>query len=247
MTTKSFISLNHRTNKSKETTLITSRVKMNNNNKINQFIEELSSCIPVNYRSINDIFNSKYDYHTLDSIRDEICKCIICGLNQSAITLTNHLLEKSLKFCLGTKYNKEHKKENEKVEEAFVDGINKYDKLFLNDVIDRACIQALITKEQKIILKQFKDAFRNPYSHADTDIFKDMFVKGKTLTIKDLDEGLEKFFEKCFDNESEVEIPMKNLPFAHGMFQMKITADYSVPYFRKVDEIIRYMLINLKK
>ena len=143
---------------------------MNSENRINQFIGELNSCIKNNYEVIHDIFNFQYDYSVLDPIRDEICKCIICGLYQSAITLTNHLLEKSLKFCLAIKYSKSNNKDCRKLEDVFTEGINKYDNLLLEDTINRACTQHLITKEQKKVLKDFKDLFRNPYSHASTDI-----------------------------------------------------------------------------
>ena len=81
-------------------------------------------------------------------------------------------------------------------------------------------------------------------------IFKDIFVKTKTLSIKDIDEGLEKFIEKCFESDSESdsesEMPLKNLPSVQGISQVEIARENSVPYFRKVDEIIRCMLLSLK-
>jgi hypothetical protein len=220
---------------------------MNNKNRIELFVEELNSGIIPNYRIVCDIFDSEYGYPTLDPIRDEICKCIICGLYQATITLTNHLLEKSLKFCLGVRYSSENKKENAKIENAFVEGVDKYDNLLLDDTINRACTQGLITKEQKKELKQLKDTFRNPYSHANSDIYKDISVKGKTVTIKDLENGIDKFMEKCFDSDSDSEIPLRKIPFAQGIFQVKIASENSVPYFKKVDEIIRIMLSNLKQ
>ena len=83
---------------------------MYNISRMKNFIDNLNSQISINYEIIKDIFNSQYDYPALNPLRDEICKCFICGLYQSTITLTNHFLEKSLKFCLGIKYSIENKK-----------------------------------------------------------------------------------------------------------------------------------------
>jgi hypothetical protein len=85
---------------------------MDNNSRMKNFIDDVNSQISNNYEIIKDIFNSQYDYPTLNPVRDEICKCFICGLYQSTITLTNHFLEKSLKFCLGIKYSIENTKNN---------------------------------------------------------------------------------------------------------------------------------------
>lgn len=216
-------------------------------NRIEQFIGELNSCLIPNYEAISEIFDSEYGYPELDPIRDEICKCFMCGLYQSTITLTNHLLEKSLKFCLGIKYTIENKKENAEIQDIFIDGINKYDKLFLEDTINRACTKGLITKEQKEELKKFKDIFRNPYSHANTAIYRDINVRGKVVSIKDLEEGVDKFFEKCFDRNSDIEMPLKNLPFAQGIFQVKIAKEDCLPYFGNIDKIIRDMLLKIKE
>jgi hypothetical protein len=76
--------------------------------RINQFIDELNQTIAPNYQITKEIFNREYGYPELDPLRDEICKCLICGLYQAAITLTNHLLESSLKKCLAIKYKIEH-------------------------------------------------------------------------------------------------------------------------------------------
>ncbi|MDR2938520.1 MAG: hypothetical protein LBU92_06260, partial [Prevotellaceae bacterium] len=111
--------------------------------------------------------------------------------------------------------------------------------------INQACSQGLITKSQKKELKQFKDTFRNPYSHANTDIFKDVGVKGKSITTNDLDNGVEKFFEKIFEKTSDREIPLKNLLPAQGIAQVTIALENSVPYFKRVDEIIRMMLTKI--
>lgn len=220
---------------------------MEEKRRLQQFIGELNSCIAPNYEAIDEIFNTEYGYPALDPVRDEICKCFICGQYQSTITLTNHLLEKSLKFCLGIKYTLENRKEGVEFHEMFIDGINKYDNLNLDDTINRACTQNLISKDQKRTLKDFKDTFRNPYSHANTEIFKNKTISGKMVSVADLEVGLHSFFEKCFDRETDVEIPIKNLPLAQGISQVLIAKDDCLPYFSEVDSIIRDMLLKVTK
>lgn len=221
---------------------------MGDDSRMKIFIRDLNSCVNPNYEIIMEVFNSEYGYPELDPIRDEICKCFICGLYQSTITLTNHLLEKSLKFCLGIKYSIENKREDVELQDAFIEGINKYDNLILEQSINAACSQGLITKEQKNELKEFKDKFRNPYSHANKKVFKGKTIKGKVVSSKDLEyQGLEDFFRMCFDRSSDKEIPLENLPFAQGICQIEIAKEDCYPYFKKVDEIIRDMLQNIKR
>lgn len=92
---------------------------MDNNNSLEGFINSLNSQIGNNYEIVKEIFTIEYGYSALDPIRDEICKCFICGLYQSTITLTNHFLEKSLKFCLGIKYSIENKVDGMEIKDAF--------------------------------------------------------------------------------------------------------------------------------
>jgi len=219
---------------------------MDNKDRINIFINDLNSQITNNYGIVKDIFNSEYGYPALDPIRDEICKCFICGLYQSTITLTNHFLEKSLKFCLGIKYSIENKKDDIEIKDAFIDGIDKYDDLKLEQSINAACSQGLITKRQKEDLKNFKNKFRNPYSHANKKIFSGKSVMGKQVSIKDLENGIEDFFKLCFDRNSDIEMPLENIPFAQGICQVEIAKEDCFPYFESVDKIIRDMLSKIK-
>ena len=215
--------------------------------RIELFIEELNSCILQNHESIKDIFNAKYGYPELDPIRDEICKCIICNLHQASITLTNHLLESSLKKCLIMNYSVANKQTDATIENAFKKGTEQFDKLKLDETISRACTQGLITKEQKKMLKKFKDDFRNPYSHAEaTKIFKDTTVIGKSISLTK-DEEPEKFLERIFDNSTDNQLNVIDILPVHGIIQIIIAKQISVPYFKKVDEIIREMLLKISK
>lgn len=210
------------------------------------FIEDLNSNIFHNYNQIQDIFNFEYGYPEFDPLRDEICKCIICNLHQAAITLTNHLLESSLKKCLAMKHSISNKQNDVKLEDAFKEGITKFDQLDLDDTINRACTQGLITKEQKKLLKKFKDEFRNPYSHASTaEIFKDTTVKGKTISLNE-GESPENLLKRIFDNNSDEILAVKDILPIQGLVQVVIARQISVPYFTEVDKIIREMLTKLK-
>lgn len=210
-------------------------------------MNELNLCITPNYEVIKDIFDNEYKYPALDPIRDEICKSIICGLYQATMTLTNHLLERSLKFCLAIKYSKENKNEKNKIEDVFVDGIEMYYKLDLQVTITRACTQGLITKLEKKELQNYREKFRNPYSHADANIFNDIYIKGKTVSTIDLKADFEEFLKKCFDDNTDTVVPLKNIPFAHGIFQKEIAKNDCIPYFTRVDEIIRNMLKKINQ
>lgn len=213
---------------------------------LNQFIEELNSSVSDNYIKIKDIFNSRYKYPKLDSVRSEICKCLICNLNQAAITLTNHLLESSLKMCLAIRYSIENKRPEAKMDELFRSGIEKYDKFNLEENINRACTQGLITKEQKIRLIQFKDDFRNPYSHASAiGILKTRMIKGKMISLN-VGEKPEKLFERIFDDSDEIFMFAKDVLPAHGIVQSILANENSLDYFRQTDSIIKDMLIKIK-
>lgn len=217
-----------------------------NNERLKLFVNELNSCIGYNYEVIRSVFNKEYGYPEFDPLRDEICKCVLCDLHQAAITLTNHLLESSLKKCLAMKHSISNKQNDIKLEDAFKEGITKFDQLDLDDTINRACTQGLITKEEKILLKKFKDEFRNPYSHATTsEVFKDTTVKGKTIFLNE-GESPENLLKRIFDNDSDEVLAVKDILPIQGLVQVVIAKQISVPYFTEVDKIIREMLSKLK-
>ncbi len=217
-----------------------------NNERLELFVNKLNGCIVGNYEVIRNVFNKEYGYPEFDPLRDEICKCVLCDLHQAAITLTNHLLESSLKKCLAMTYSISNKQNDIKLEDTFKEGITKFDQLNLDDTINRACTQGLITKEQKKVLKKFKDEYRNPYSHAITSqIFKDTTVKGKTISLNE-GENSENLLKRIFDDESDGVLSVKDILPIQGLIQVVIAKQISVPYFLEVDKIIREMLTKLK-
>jgi hypothetical protein len=216
-----------------------------NNGRIKQFINELNVNISSNYPVIAEIFNSEYGYPTLDPLRDEICKCIICDLHQASITLTNHFLEASLKKCLVIKYSIDNKNDALKPKDAFNEGIAKYDKCTLSETINTACSKGLISKEQKKKLNKFRENYRNPYAHAESaKIFKDTTVRGKSISVKKNENPVD-FLKRIVKSPME-EIPVKNLLPIQGIAQVELAKNTSIPYFCEVDKIIRNILANLR-
>lgn len=65
--------------------LITNKTYMNQT-FFERFIEELNANFSKNYSSIAEVVDNEYRWSEIDSVRSEICKCIICGFNQAAIT-----------------------------------------------------------------------------------------------------------------------------------------------------------------
>lgn len=136
-----------------------------NENYLNQYIEELNQSISSNFKLIEfEFLNGYYGDTRLNPVRDEICKCIICNLGQAALTLTNHLLELALKNCLIRKYLKDNKDTlSENISDAFQQGIEKYDSQKMNDTINYAYDEGLLTEVQKTTLHTYRKKFRNAW------------------------------------------------------------------------------------
>src|SRR5437868_15550916 len=70
---------------------------MTDNEEISKSIQQT---VEQNIKTYGHFVSEPFNWSLLDSVRDEICTCLITGCSQAAITLTNHLLEKSLKVFL---------------------------------------------------------------------------------------------------------------------------------------------------
>jgi hypothetical protein len=68
--------------------------------ELKAIIEERQSVMWQNYLLVREPYRTEYDFPELDPLRHEVALCLIFGLPQAAITLTNHLLESLLKFAL---------------------------------------------------------------------------------------------------------------------------------------------------
>ena len=214
-------------------------------NQLNDFVESLNQTIPRNYEVINNIFNNQYGYPEFDPLRDEICKCIMCGLYQAAITLTNHLLETSLKKCLAMKYSIEHKEEITDLLCHLSKSLAEYDSKKLFETINEAYSCGLISEDQKSKLHEFRMNIRNAYSHAESKkIFAGISAPAKAVSSSEY-EKTEDLISDCFNGEYKDTEAKHLVPF-HGIIQAILSEDIAIPYFMEVDQIIRSMITKLK-
>jgi hypothetical protein len=210
------------------------------------FVEELNKIMFLNYKAMESLFENQYGYPELDPVRAEICRCLVCGLNQAAITLTNHLLEMSLKTCLIFQYSKKNKGADTGIFDFFDEGVKKYDNVDLGQSINAACTIGLLTKEQKILLHNFREKFRNAFSHGSLEkTFGDNATKAKVITTKDFN-SIEELGKIAFDESKDREVKLTKLPMFRGIAQAMYAKQNGMPYFVEVDKIIRSMLSNLK-
>lgn len=141
--------------------------------EINNLIQSRKKDICSNYPIIRKILRTPYEGDTeLNPLRQEISICIVFGLYQAAITLTNHLLEKFLKIALIYKkadFTADGKTVVEKTINSTAKSIKTYKKQYLGKNIEDAYNQGLLTGEERNRLNDFRHDFRNAYGHADVD------------------------------------------------------------------------------
>lgn len=108
----------------------------------------------------------------LNPIIAEICSCFYLQKNMAAVTLTNHLLESAIKFALVFKEG------NGKTidDQAMMDSLfEKECKMYMYEDMGKNIgtlyTKRMITKDQKKRLIQFKNLYRNAYSHASNNAF----------------------------------------------------------------------------
>ncbi len=206
--------------------------------EVNEIIKSRFDFINRHYPDIRDAYQNHYDWPELDPLRHEICICITFGLCQAAITLTNHLLESLLKYALIIKCGDKVKQSKEDIKNrvitALIDKykncIEKYNDQSLNTTINFARKEGLISKEQKKRLHNYREIFRNAYSHADK-----IKTFGKSTIpvtgIKLEDNKLVK------DEVSEPEIAF--FLIGQGIVQFEKAQKTATPYFLYIDGLVR--------
>jgi hypothetical protein len=68
--------------------------------ELKAILEERQRLMLQNYLLVRESYRTEYNFPELDPVRNEVALCLVFGLPQAAITLTNHLLESLLKFAL---------------------------------------------------------------------------------------------------------------------------------------------------
>lgn len=207
-------------------------------NEVNEIIESRYDFIDKHYLSIREIYKSHYSWPEFDPLRHEICICIMFGLCQSAITLTNHLLEGLLKYSLIIIHGKSVKQSKEQVKgkvitslvDKYAKGIEKYGNINLSNSINIARKRGLISEEQKKELHAFREIFRNAYSHA--DINKTFGKSTMPVTAARIEN------DKIVTDESG-DIEIAKLLIGQGLAQFEISQRNASPYFIYIDNLVR--------
>ena len=209
------------------------------------FIKTLKENIHKNYMHVADAFENEYRWSEVDPVRTEVCKCIICGFHQAAITLTNHLLESALKKALIIDGSAKNKTEQSNIINVSNDATVKYANKDLNFTINQACQKGLIAKDEKKLLHKFREQYRNAFSHAAPQkTFGDMTLPAKMVTTKDCDNP-DDFFAKIFTEKPNISIPVANNVMLQGIVQSINAEQQAVYYFLAVDRIIRNLCQRL--
>lgn len=214
---------------------------------IDEFIKELNANISNNYHTVEYAFENEYRWPEVDPVRNEICKCIICGFNQAAITLTNHLMESALKKALITYESRENKIEQHDITNVFDDATKKYANKNLEFTIKQAYNNGLITNEEKEILDKYRKQYRNAFSHADPQkTFKGISAPVTKFTTSDL-HNPEEFLKRVFEDKPNTQLSVENNIIIQGLIQSIKAKQEAVPYFLTIDRIVRNLCTKLFK
>jgi hypothetical protein len=189
-----------------------------------QFIELLEHRVKSHtpQESILRSFAIEYEWSELNTLRDEICKCIFCGFPQATVTLTNMLLEMAVSTMLfyagGSHLCKDESKINKK-DFPHTDSLGYH--------IEELYAYDLIAENQKQQLHNLRQSVRNPFSHADIGAE----IKKKELPMICYDAGKQTITQ---DNKT-----LKDLPMFNGLAFYFQAQDSHITYFLYVDYIIR--------
>ena len=194
-----------------------------------------------NYDTFHYLYE-RFQFHPpnshFNSIRHEIKDCLSFGLNQAAITLTNHYLERFLKVSLIHKEIGMKMTDMKVYNERAIAATKKFGGIVLGESITKAYQMKIISESEKEQLTLLKNTFRNPFSHYDIDR---TFGKEKT--------NLKKFsiLEPTKEIES-ITMDISNfIPF-HDMKQSAFAKETAFAYFVYIDDLCnRYEIRNYPK
>lgn len=177
------------------------------------------------YKALRKSINTST--HEFDEIRFEICNCLVMTYHQAAITLTNHLLEKFLRYRViydVSKFNQIHSLEDfNKLDEVSESNT----KNSLQHLINAAKKKNIISKEQQSRLNEYNLTIRTPYSHGMANVFG----KDEKVML-----GLFSFTD---DTKKDIgEVKASGMLPLHGMMQEGIASKQALPYFLYVDDLI---------
>lgn len=197
--------------------------------KVAAFCQVIDSSALHRYGLMEQILKTEFYQPEFDILRKEIGRCFVTASYQGCITLTNHLLERYCKLLLiyfesGIKTISDL----QSIEERFEKVNKRYLDADLNDTLNKCRSHNLITKENRKELDQYRDKFRNGYSHANPKQIlgekKGRFVLGSLSNNK----------------KSEVkELTYSNVPFLQGIAIAEFSKANALSYFIVVENLIR--------
>ena len=195
------------------------------------------------YLNIRDAYRKPYDTPQLDPLRHEICLCLCFGLDQAAVTLTNHLLESFLKYCLffylsRPERNPQVANSPEAMVEAFEEAQDQIDNLTLAQSINKARSLRILTKEETKDLIEIKKTLRDPYSHASK---KNLLGKGK-IPVMPATLGQ----DYSINPLEQVHVDVALNPLVNWYAQLQHARKMALPYFRYIDDLIRKILERME-
>lgn len=192
------------------------------------------------YLRIRDVYKNDYRLPELMSIKSQICKCIAFGLHVAAMTLTNHLLEKSIKIFLIysdnlRNKNKEGHKPFEMIDEI-EEATPKYDDKNLSSNLQRAVDNGVITEEERVLLDKMRNDYRNSYAHSDR---KKMYKNG-SIEITEVfgTEQCLDFIQGKEDKLPKRDVKLVNFPMMDFLFIKNHAEMNCIPYIITLDKII---------
>ena len=155
---------------------VTIRTKRRDAEEIKRILGDVGSmqtcCVELQY-FLCDLMETKLTLlKSLYPILAEICSCFYLQKNMAAVTLTNHLLESAIKFALVFKEgNGKTFDDPAKMDTLFEKECKMYMYEDMGKNIGTLYKKGMITKEQQKRLIQFKNLYRNAYSHASNNAF----------------------------------------------------------------------------
>ncbi|NUM53511.1 MAG: hypothetical protein HUU46_07700 [Candidatus Hydrogenedentes bacterium] len=185
------------------------------------------------YEEIRHQVQTEYGLPELEALRVESCANIIQGHWQSAVCLTNILLEAFLKLALiysNTDDPDEKAQPLSRLVGSLSAPVEKYMQMDLNGTINAARKVGLIDKRTKKDLHTFRERFRNAFFHADMQaMFGD-----ETTPVTGLDFGTQ-------DIEHS-DVAIRALPLLLGEALWQTAEANAITYFKIVDALIRETL-----
>lgn len=185
--------------------------------------------------SLNSEFMFEMEDYTLndtliDPVVSEIKFCLLLELFQAGITLTNHLLEKALKYFLisGEIGNEKLSNNVEEINSLWKSASEKYNSESLHVTINHSFEKGIVTNEEKEYLHKARKILRNGFSHADPSLIFD----GLTIPV-----ALASFTDP--QNIQKTEAIIENIPFIQGIAQAEFAKSHAREYFNFVYSIVQ--------